>query len=170
MFSRRLKGGTEMKSHLIRLAVVSLFTLLLLVSSAACASSQVAAGKQPAAAQILAPTSPATQALALGSKQAGNLTVSLFSNPNPPIRGNNAFEAFVTDAQGQPVSDAKLSFDIDMTNMSHGKNVVTASPLGEGHYSATINLFMPGPWRVIVIVERAGQTETARFDFNVNWK
>jgi len=94
--------------------------------------------------------------------------VWVFSNPNPPIRGTNTFEALVTDAKGQPVSDAALSFDIDMTNMSHGKNVVTASALGEGRYRGDVHFLMPGPWRVIVGIDRAGQTSTVRFDFMVN--
>ena len=163
-----------MKSKTIKSAMTSLFILLLLVSSAACASSQPAPGKQPAAAQILTPPAPqapaTTQAFALGSKQCGSLTVNLSSNSNPPIRGNNTFEALVTDAQGKLVSDAKLSFDIDMTNMSHGKNVIAASSLGEGRYSGNIFFLMPGPWRVIVSIERAGQTAIVRFDFNVNWR
>ncbi len=75
----------------------------------ACARSPLVAATQPAAAPTLTPASPTTQAhatmqaLALGSKQSGDLTLSLFSNPNPPIRGNNTFEAVVTDTKGQPM-------------------------------------------------------------------
>lgn len=175
-----------MKGEPIKSAIISLFILFLLVSSAACASSQVTAGKQAAAAPTPSqpatqapatmPTGPAsqapatTQAPALGTKQGGDLTIRLSSNPTPPIRGNNIFEAIVTDAQGKPVSDAKLSFDIDMTNMSHGKDIITASSLGDGRYSAKVNFLMPGPWRMIVSVDRAGQTNKVRFDFNVNWR
>ena len=91
------------------------------------------------------------------------------SDPNPPSRGDNTLEALVTDSNGQPITDATISFDIDMTNMSHGRNVTTASSLGEGRYSAEIHFLMPGPWRVIVGVERAGQSTTVRFDFMVAW-
>jgi hypothetical protein len=108
------------------------------------------------------------QVPALGGKQSDDLLVWIFSDPNPPIRGDNTLEVFVADTDGQPISDAKLSFDIDMTNMSHGKNVVTSSSLGEGHYSGKVFFLMPGPWRVIVGIERAGQTNTVRFDFMVN--
>ena len=89
--------------------------------------------------------------------------------PNPAVRGNNTLDAAITDAAGQPVADAKVSFDIDMTNMSHGKNVVTAAPAGNGHYTGKVFYMMPGPWRVIVTVERAGQpAASVRFDFSVN--
>ena len=111
----------------------------------------------------------ANQVPALGGKQSGDLLVWIFSDPNPPSRGDNTLEALVTDSNGQPITDATISFDIDMTNMSHGRNVTTASSLGEGRYSAEIHFLMPGPWRVIVGIERAGQTTTVRFDFMVAW-
>ena len=141
----------------------------------ACASSPVIAAP-PITTPTLPPASPTTPAptaapaLSLGSKQSGDLTISLFSNPNPPIRGSNVFEAVITDVKGQPISDATVSLDIDMTNMSHGKNVINASSSGEGRYVGNIYFLMPGPWRVIVSIGRAGQINTIRFDFTVNWR
>jgi hypothetical protein len=111
----------------------------------------------------------AAQVPALGGKPSGDLLVWIFSNPTLPVRGDNTFEAFVTDANGQPITNATISFDINMTNMNHGKNVVTASPLGNGRYSGVMHFLMAGPWRVIVDIDRAGQTDTVRFDFMVNW-
>lgn len=112
-----------------------------------------------------APASPGTAR----GRQAGAYTVSLAGTPNPAVRGDNTLDATVTDASGQPVADAKVSFDIDMTNMSHGKNVVVAAPAGNGHYTGKVFYMMPGPWRVIVTVQRAGQAAaSARFDFSVN--
>lgn len=124
----------------------------------------------PAAAvpPAVPPVANATQAAALGGKQSGELFVWVYSSPNPPIRGSNTFEAVIADAAGQAVSDAKISFDVDMTNMSHGKNVVTAAAKGEGRYTGNISFMMPGPWRLIVAVERGGKTSQVRFDFNVN--
>lgn len=119
----------------------------------------------PAAAQDAA-VNPSP---ALGGKQSGDLFVWIFSDPNPPSRGDTTLEALIFDAEGQPVSDAAITFDIDMTNMSHGKNVTVAESLGDGRYSGDVFFLMPGPWRVIVGVERAGETTTVRFDFMVNW-
>lgn len=118
-----------------------------------------AAAQNPAANQIPA----------LGGKQSGDLLVWIFSAPNPPSRGDTTLEVLVTDSNGQPITDATISFDIDMTNMSHGKNVTTASSLGDGRYSGEVFFLMPGPWRVIVGIERAGQTTSIRFDFMVAW-
>jgi hypothetical protein len=103
----------------------------------------------------------------LDIKQAGSFWIELRTVPNPPISGNNTFTAFVT-AAGQAVSDVKVSFDFDMTNMSMGKYVVTPSLSGEGVYTGKVFLSMPGPWRVVVSIERAAQTSDARFDFLVN--
>lgn len=111
----------------------------------------------------------ATPAPALGGKQSGDLLVWIFSDPNPPSRGDATLEVFIASADGQPVSDAEVSFDIDMTNMSHGKNVTIAESLGDGRYSGEVFFLMPGPWRVIVGIERAGESAAVRFDFMVNW-
>ena len=157
---------------MIKKLVLGLAAILLL---AACGMMSAPLAEQPTSIPTLTLASPATQdptvtqGPALGGKQSGDLLVWIFGNPNPPIRGDNTLEVFVTDANGRPISDATLSFDIDMTNMSHGKNVVTASSLGEGRYSGEVFFLMPGPWRVIVGIERAGQTNTVRFDFMVNW-
>lgn len=116
-----------------------------------------------------APAAPLQGTLGGGSKKIGAFTVTLFSSPNPPIRGSNTLEALVVDANNQPVTDATVSFDIDMTNMSHGKNVVAAKSTGNGRYAGTLFFMMPGPWRVIVAVERAGQPAASdRFNFSVN--
>jgi hypothetical protein len=114
------------------------------------------------------PAAGSPQASALGGKQIGDLFVWIYSNPNPPIRGTSTLDAYLTDASGKPITDAKISFDLDMTNMSHGKNVVAAKPTTEGHYSGNVSFLMPGPWRVIVGIDRGGTTHTVRFDFNVN--
>jgi hypothetical protein len=141
---------------------------------AACGMMSAPLAEQPTAIPTLTPPSSITQdpsitpVPALGGKPSGDLLVWVFSNPNPPNTGDNTFEAVVTDANGTPVSDANVSFDINMTNMNHGRNVVTASSLGEGRYSGVVHFLMPGPWRVIVGVERAGQTEAVQFDFMVN--
>ena len=153
-----------------------LFLGLVVFTLTACAMSPSDSSVPPTPIPTFTPdplTTPdpnATQVDALGGVQSGDLFVWIYSNPNPPIRGDNTFEAFVTDANGQPITDAKISFDIDMTNMSHGKNVVEATSMEGGYYSGEVHFLMPGPWRVIVAIERSGQTSTVNFDFFVNFK
>jgi hypothetical protein len=141
-------------------AALGLFILLMLVSYTACQKSPVAT-----------PTTqkPTTkQSATLGESQAGDLMVKILSDHNPPTSGNNTFKAFITDAKGQPISDAKLTFDFDMTNMHMGSYVVSPASLGDGWYSSRVSFSMPGPWRVIVRIDRAGQINTVQFDFGVN--
>jgi hypothetical protein len=108
------------------------------------------------------------QSAPLGEKKAGDVTVKLYGDPIRPVRGNNTLKAHLEGSNGQPITDAKIFFDIDMTNMSHGKNIVPASVLGGGDYTGKVNFMMPGPWRVIVGIEQGGQVNSARFDFTVN--
>jgi hypothetical protein len=101
--------------------------------------------------------------------QAGNMRISLLSAPLQPVVGLADLEALLLDAAGQPVADAKVSFDIDMTNMSHGLYVVDSQCNGDGRYTGRANFSMAGPWRIYVAVDRPGQPQTrVRFAFRVN--
>jgi len=134
--------------------------LIVLIAAAGCSS-----GLAPAAA------TPTPAPAPLETRQVGNYKLSLYSSPNPPIRGANVMQLTLTDAAGKPVTDAKVAFDLDMTTMSHGKNVVPAEPAGQGLYSGQVFFMMPGPWRSIVVIERPGQPPVqARFDFRVNMR
>jgi hypothetical protein len=143
------------RSHLI---LVALAASIFAVGGCGAGSSPSSAPVSPGAA------SPATSS----GKQAGPYTVSLVGAPNPAVRGSNALEVSVTDASGQPVSDAKVTLDLNMTNMNMGKYTVVATPAGSGRYTSSVSYSMGGPWRVTVTVERAGQAATStHFDFSV---
>ncbi len=106
----------------------------------------------------------------LGELKSASYVVRLSSTPPAPVRGLDILEAVVTDAAGKAVEDAQLSFDLNMTNMNHGKNLVMAVSQGKGRYVAQVRFMMPGPWRVIVRVARPGQaSEDLRFDFPVKF-
>jgi hypothetical protein len=107
----------------------------------------------------------------LGEMRTPTLIVRLSSNPTPPVRGSGWLVASLSDSEGRPVTDAQVSFDLDMITMSHGKNIVAASPQGRGRYIGQVRYLMPGPWRVIVRVESPGQApEALRFQFNVKFR
>jgi hypothetical protein len=106
---------------------------------------------------------------ALGTRQIGNLVVKLFAEPSPPARGYDTLAALITDSTGTPVSDAQISFDLDMINMSHGRNVIAALPAGNGYYSGRVAFVMPGPWRAVVAIKTGSTSGTVRFDFMVGF-
>lgn len=144
-------------------------SLLLLLSLivAGCAGTSTTTTPQSVSASEL-PANVKLNGVALGDGlRAGEYVVWLTSAAEPK-RGAAQLEALVLDKDNQPVTDAAVSFDIDMTNMSHGKNVVKTTAAGDGHYAGDVHFMMGGPWRVIVTIERANQTPVnARFNFNV---
>jgi hypothetical protein len=166
--------------------ILSLLAFLVLLSSAGCApkvnvsptptltTPSAQAPSVPTALPLSTPTANEVPTLApgtLGNKKSASFVVRLSSSPTPPIRGIGTLEAVVTDANGQSINDAQVLFDLDMTTMSHGKNIVAAAPQGNGRYVGQVRFMMPGPWRAITVVERPGQpAEQVRFDFNVNFR
>jgi hypothetical protein len=102
-----------------------------------------------------------------GGQRVGDYAVWLTSATEPG-RGDAQLEAVVLDKTDQPVTDATVSFDIDMTNMSHGKNVLKTDSVGRGHYVGSVYFMMGGPWRVIVVIEQPDQAPVrVRFNFDV---
>lgn len=85
-----------------------------------------------------------------------------------PTVGSVTVDAYLVGDDGEPVEGASVTFDIDMTNMSHGKQVAPAAAAGEGHYAGDVHFMMPGPWRIIATIERPGQAPVQlRFEFQV---
>ncbi len=105
----------------------------------------------------------------LAREQTTDLQAWLSCDPAQPVRGAAEMDAYLLGPDGQPVTDAKVTFDIDMTNMSHGVNRVDAAAQRDGHYVGQVHFPMSGPWRLIAIVERPGrEPEHVRFDFKVD--
>jgi len=156
-------------------ATMVALTLLVLASGCGLArtpSAEVAGNPTPTLAldatqAALAPAGPT-----LGGQRAGDdMLVWLASKPTQPVRGTAEMDAYLVGTDGQPVRDAKVTFDTDMTNMRHGPNQVVAVPAGDGHYRGQVRFLMPGPWRVITVIERPGrETVKSRFEFKVNFQ
>lgn len=99
---------------------------------------------------------------------AQGLTFRLISQPALPVEGENTLSLWVSDAQGQPLTDAEIWFSYDMTNMSHGKPIVSTHTQGDGLYIGAVDFRMPGPWRLTAVVQRPGQPSfDITFDFEV---
>lgn len=111
-------------------------------------------GKQGTGEQ---PPKPATPAAA-----APALTITFRSQPDPPQKGDNAFEVAVRDGQGQPVTDATVTVTFFMPPMpSMGMPAVQSAAAlahgGDGVYRGTAQVPSPGRFDVTVTVSRAGQ-------------
>jgi Cu(I)/Ag(I) efflux system membrane fusion protein len=99
-------------------------------------------------------------------KPVGDLRVRVSTEPDPAQLGNNTLRLEVTDAQGQPVTDAAiaLEYTMDMPGMMIDK--ATAKHVSNGDYEAQVRFTMAGPWGITVSIQRPGQAE-ARERFTV---
>jgi hypothetical protein len=92
---------------------------------------------------------PATalQTLASGS---GSLQIEVRTSPQPPVRGVDAAQYTVTDAQHAPVLHLGLQVTPWMPDMGHGSSIVpTVEEQGNGVYVLTdVDLAMPGAWQL----------------------
>jgi YtkA-like len=156
----------------IRLTM-GLFAILVLLTACG-ASGSVSGGRAdlspsvPITAGTPVPSSVAGPLLAAG-QQSGDLRVWLSSKPVQPVQGMADLDALLAGSDGHPLTGARVTFDSDMTNMSHGLYLVPAEATTDGHYVGRVHFSMPGPWRIITIIERPGlPTVRLRFEFRVN--
>lgn len=137
------------------------FVMLLLV--AACGGSSapadVAGVSSPEAAaegqRLWIKQGDETLAFANGDEVASNgITAEIFVSPYPPGRSANI--DFYLTRGGQPVEDANVSLQYDMTVMEHGPFQLLAVPTGRGHYLAAVDFAMDGVFWLNVSADAAG--------------
>jgi YtkA-like len=97
---------------------------------------------------------------------AGEVEVTLTTQPDPPKMGETTFEAMVMMG-GQPVTDADVSVELFMAampamNMPEMRNSVALTHEGGGRYRGTGSVMMAGSWDATVSVKRNGQDVGAR--------
>jgi len=99
------------------------------------------------------------------TKKAGEYTVAVSIDKNPPVTGNNNMEIAIRDGAGKVVTDAKVVVEYSMPPMPGmpAMNYKTDAALKGDKYKAIMNLSMAGPWNVTVRVTRADKTQSARF-------
>lgn len=118
---------------------------------------QEAADETPAIDQ---PGAPAETAI-------GDVAITFRSEPEPPVTGENTFEATVEDASGNPVTDATVTAEFFMPAMPEMKmpamrNSTTLTHDGEGRYRGRGQVMMAGAWDVTVTVRRGEQVLGSR--------
>lgn len=107
-----------------------------------------------------APTPAGNAPMASGPVQITATTASA------PKAGDDPLTISITDAQGKPVTGAKVTASVAMTSMDMGTTHPAVKELGGGKYAASVNFGMAGPWRVTVAVSTPGQKPVLKsFDF-----
>ncbi|MCL5807467.1 MAG: FixH family protein [Deltaproteobacteria bacterium] len=103
------------------------------------------------------------------TKKAGDYTVVVKIDRNPPITGDNNLSALIKDATGAEVKDAKVAVEYTMAAMPGmpAVKVKTDAVLKGSEYKAKINFSMPGGWGVAVRITRGGKAVQAKFSVDV---
>ena len=70
--------------------------------------------------------------------------------------GRQSTDHHVTDAQGKPSREPKLTTTVAMTSMDMGTTHPAVTEKGGGQYAATVTFGMAGPWRVTLCVTAPG--------------
>jgi len=106
---------------------------------------------------------------AVQSASIGQTTVTFSSEPDPPKAGDNGFLVTVKQADGTPITDARVMAVFSMPampsmNMPAMRSEATLEHQGAGVYRGMGQLSMSGTWNVAVSVSRGGQDlGSARF-------
>ncbi len=98
-------------------------------------------------------------------KKAGDYTVDIKMDKDPPAVGTNHFEVVVTDKAGKAVTDAKVQMVASMPAMPGMPAMENKgeAKLDGGRYKGKIDLSMGGSWTMTVRVMQGGKTSIAKF-------
>ena len=103
------------------------------------------------------------------SKKAGDLTVQIKIDKNPPVTGNNKLTVGIKDAKGQEVTDAALAVHYGMAAMPGmpGMNYNASAALKDKVYVSNLNFSMSGPWFINIKMTRSGKAQTVKLNVDV---
>jgi hypothetical protein len=102
-------------------------------------------------------------------KKAGNYTVHVKMDKNPPVTGQNKMEIGIQDAKGAGVTDATVAVDYGMAAMPGmpAMNYKAKTELKGDRYLANLNFSMSGSWFINLKISRAGKTQLVKLNVDV---
>jgi hypothetical protein len=98
-------------------------------------------------------------------KKAGDYSVEIRMDKDPPVVGSNNVEIAIKDKGGKAVTDAKVAVTAAMPampGMPAMENRADAR-LDGGKYKAKIDLSMGGSWNMSVRITQGAKTATAKW-------
>jgi len=103
-------------------------------------------------------------------KKAGNYTVGVKLDKNPPITGPNKMEISIQDDKGGNVTDATVVVEYVMPAMPGmpAMNYKAKAELNGSRYLANVNFSMSGAWAVNIKITRAGKTQAVKLNVDVS--
>lgn len=102
-------------------------------------------------------------------KKAGDNTVILILEKNPPVTGDNKALIEVKDASGKPVSGAQIDVDCTMPAMPGMPAMKNSSKaqMTKDAYEAMLNFSMPGSWNIEVKMDLNNQKQKVKYNVDV---
>jgi len=103
------------------------------------------------------------------TKKAGDYTVVVKMDKNPPITGDNNLSIVVKDGMGMEIKDAKVAVEYSMAAMPGmpAVKLKTATELKGSEYKAKLNFSAAGGWSIAVIINRGDKKSQAKFNIDV---
>jgi len=103
------------------------------------------------------------------TKKAGDLTIQVTIDKNPPVKGKNKVTISVKDAAGKPITNAAVSIDYGMPAMP-GMGAMTykaTAPLKGESYQAMVDFSMAGPWFINIKIAQNGKPQTVKLNVDI---
>jgi hypothetical protein len=99
------------------------------------------------------------------SKKAGDYSVLIKIDKNPPVAGDNNLEVSITDASGKAVTDAKVALNYSMPAMAGmpAMSYKVDAAVKDSVYKAKVNYSMAGSWNNELRITKGGKTVSTRF-------
>ena len=103
------------------------------------------------------------------TKKAGDYTVTIKIDRNPPVTGENKASVAIKDKGGADVTDAKVSLEYSMPAMPGmpAMQYKADAKLTGSEYQAKLNYSMSGAWDTIVRISRGNKKTQAKFNIDV---
>jgi len=103
------------------------------------------------------------------TKKAGEYTVLVAIDKNPPVTGKNNVVVGIKDGASKNVTDATVVIDYGMPAMPGmpAMNYKSNARLQGNAYHAVINFSMSGPWSIAVKITRDGKTQSVKLNVDV---
>lgn len=103
------------------------------------------------------------------TKKAGDYTVQVKIDRNPPVTGQNKMDVGIKDLKGKDVTDATVAVDYGMPAMPGmpAMNYKAKTELKGNRYLTDINFSMSGPWTVNIKIMQRGKTQTVKLNVDV---
>jgi YtkA-like len=103
------------------------------------------------------------------TKKAGEYTVLVTIDKNPPVTGKNNMAVGIKDRAGKDVADATVAIAYGMPAMPGmpAMNYKSNAMLHGNTYHAVVNFSMSGPWTIAVKITRGGKTQAVKLNVDV---